>query len=235
MRKEDVLKIGYGRSRVIWYVILGGAVGAILVPVFAAGMAILAWRENSLYQWGNRMDQARKRVNELMMSATAPKSLTPSFEDPSLDTCWKRLSCDKEDCPTYGLEHARCWLIAGTFCRGQAQGKFAPKLKDCRLCEVYQAATGDPAQEITENFYFMGYLLSEREEQLEKAYEDARNRSEKLAGLVSLPAAALSSVHLSERRIRSLSPRTAWRSPSRMPNSRGNWGATVSSSSSWQR
>ena len=214
------MKIGYGRSRVIWYVILGGAVGAflvgihdvlehfipgyhnlllaILVPVFVAGMAILAWRENSLYQWGNRMDQARKRVNELMISTTAPKSLTPSFEDPSLDTCWQRLSCDRQDCPVYGLEHARCWLIAGTFCRGQAQGKFAPKLKDCRLCEVYQAATGDPVQEITENFYFMGYLLSEREEQLEKAFEDARNRSEKLAGLVSLSAAALSSVHLSE-------------------------------------
>jgi len=214
------MKIGYGRARVIWFIILGAAGGAILAlvhsylqeqtpryhnmvllilaPLFAAIMALLAIRENSLFKWGSRMDQARQRVNELMLDATAKRSHTPAFEDQSFGTCWRRLGCDKEDCPAYGLEHARCWLIAGTFCRGQVQGQFARKLKDCRLCEVYQAATADPVQEITENFYAMNYLLGEREDQLEKAYQEARNRSEKLAGLVSLSEAALSSVHLNE-------------------------------------
>ncbi|MHB1325036.1 MAG: diguanylate cyclase [Thermoleophilia bacterium] len=214
------MKISYGRSRVIWYVIIGGGIGflllglhdvlersiagyhnwvlIVLVPIFAAGMALLAYRENLAYQWGSRLDEARQRVNELMYGAITQKSRIPSFEDRWLDTCWQRLNCDKEDCPAHGLEHSRCWLIAGTFCRGQVQGKFARKLKDCRLCEVYQAATADPVQEITENFYAMNYLLSEREEQLETAYGEARTRSEKLAGLVSLSEAALSSVHLLE-------------------------------------
>jgi len=214
------LKIGYGRNRIIWYVVIGAAAGAILaledallenaqpgahnwilailIPIFAGGMALLALRENSLFQWGSRLDESRKRVNELMFSATANKRRSTTFEQESLDTCWKRLGCDKEDCPACGLEHSRCWLIAGTFCRGQVQGKIARKLKDCRLCEIYQSATADPVQEITENFYAMNYLLSEREEQLEQAYGEARTRSEKLAGLVSLSEAALSTVHLSE-------------------------------------
>jgi len=213
------MKIGYGRNRIIWYIFFGAAGGVLLgilhytlertlpdyhdwilgiiIPILAGVMALLALRENSVYEWGSRMDQARQRVNELMLGATG-KTRTPAFEEPNLKTCWQHLGCDKEDCPAYGLEHARCWLIAGTFCRGQVQGKFARKLKDCRLCEVYQSATADPVQEITENFYAMNYLLGEREEQLEKAYEEARNRGEKLAGLVSLSEAALSSVHLKE-------------------------------------
>lgn len=214
------MKIGYGKKRIVWYVVIGGAVGgvlalenlllenakpgthnwiiAILIPILAGGMALLAWRENSLFKWGNRLDESRKRVNELMLSAVDNKKRSATFQQESLDTCWKRLGCDKEDCPAYGLEHSRCWLIAGTFCRGQVQGKFARKLKDCRLCEVYQSATADPVNEITENFYAMNHMLGEREEQLELAYGEARMRSEKLAGLVSLTEAALSTVHLSE-------------------------------------
>ena len=214
------MNLGYGKSRIVWYgftgalsavvILLGHDVlesfapryhnwvlTFILVPIFAAGMALLARRENSVYLWGSSLDKARSRVNELMLGATK-KSQATSFSDPSLATCWQYLSCDKEDCPAYGEEHSRCWLIAGTFCRGQVQGKFAKKLKDCRLCDVYKQATTDPVEEITENFYAMNYLLGEREEQLQKAYEEARARSEKLAGLVSLSEATLSSMHLSE-------------------------------------
>jgi len=214
------LKLGYGKSRIVWYGVFGAvsavviilshdilesvtpryhnwALTFILVPIFAVGMALLARSENSVYRWGSRLDKARSRVNELMLGATK-KSQATSLSDPSLVTCWQHLGCDKEDCPAYGEEHSRCWLIAGTFCRGQVQGKFAKKLQDCRLCEVYRQATADPVEEITENFYAMNYLLGEREEQLQQAYEEARARSEKLAGLVSLSEATLSSMHLSE-------------------------------------
>ncbi len=30
-----------------------------------------------------------------------------------------------------------CWVIAGTFCRGEVQGEFAKKFKSCRNCEFY--------------------------------------------------------------------------------------------------
>lgn len=31
-----------------------------------------------------------------------------------------------------------CWVVAGTFCKGEVQGTFAKKLKDCELCDFYQ-------------------------------------------------------------------------------------------------
>ncbi len=214
------MKIGYGRKRIFWYAVLGTLAGGfilllhnlseallpgyrnlilgIIIPVMAIALALLAYRENVVFRWGSRLDAARRRGNELMMTAIAQKRWEQSLTDPSLVTCWRELECGKEDCPVYGQEHARCWLIAGTFCRGKVQGQFAKKLKDCRLCEVYQQATADPVKQITENFLAMNYLLGEREDQLQLAYNEARDRGEKLAGLVALSEAALSSVHLSE-------------------------------------
>ncbi len=214
------MNIGFGRSRLIGYAIMGALIGAaifvihdlleifypeshnwilvVLIPLIAAGMALIARSENAVYEWGSRLEAARKRINELMLSAVAERHWVQSTHDPFLVTCWRKLECDKEDCPVYGREHARCWLIAGTYCRGEVQGQFARKIHDCQLCPVYRNATEDPVREISENFMAMNYLLSEREEQLESAYNEARDRSQKLAGLVTLSEAALSSVHLSE-------------------------------------
>jgi len=211
---------GHGKIRVAYYFIVGAVLGSIvvfghellneriprfhilllmpIVAVIALVMAMFGRSENRLFERNVRLEAARERVNELMLGAAGRRSRTAGFTDPTLCTCWEQLGCDKEDCPAYGQEHARCWLIAGTFCRGQVQGQFAKKLKDCRLCDVYQQATLDPVDEITENFLAMNYLLSENEERLEESYKEARERSEKLAGLVSLSEAALSSVHLNE-------------------------------------
>lgn len=211
---------GHGRTRVLYYFIVGAVLGSIvvfghellneriprfhilllmpIVALIALVMAMFGRSENRLYERNVRLEAARERVNELMLGVAGRRSRAGGFTDPALCTCWEQLGCDKEDCPAYGQEHARCWLIAGTFCRGQVQGQFARKLKDCRLCEVYQKATLDPVDEITENFLAMNYLLSENEERLEESYKEARDRSEKLAGLVSLSEAALSSVHLNE-------------------------------------
>jgi hypothetical protein len=30
-----------------------------------------------------------------------------------------------------------CWVVAGTFCRGEVQGEFAKKFRSCRNCEFY--------------------------------------------------------------------------------------------------
>lgn len=214
------MRIGYGRERIILYVILGMLVVALImvahellelydipyhnfillvfIPLVGLAMALLARREMAIYQRGEELEGTRQRVNELMGNAIIRRGRSPEFEDERLATCWRELGCDQEDCPAFGREHTRCWLVAGTFCRGEVQGKFARKLNDCRLCRIYQFATSDPVSEITENFYAMNYLLGEREEQLEDAFEQARKRGEKLAGLVELSEAALSSVHLGD-------------------------------------
>lgn len=31
-----------------------------------------------------------------------------------------------------------CWIVAGTFCKGEVQGSFAQKYKNCEKCEFYQ-------------------------------------------------------------------------------------------------
>ncbi len=31
-----------------------------------------------------------------------------------------------------------CWVVSGTFCKGQVQGAFAQKFKNCELCDFYQ-------------------------------------------------------------------------------------------------
>jgi diguanylate cyclase (GGDEF)-like protein len=214
------MKIPYGKSRLYLY-LAGGAfagtafvafhemLGAItpryhllaltpFIALVALIAALVARSENQEHEKTSRLDAARERIGELMQGAISERTRGTVLVDESLCTCYDELGCDKEDCPAYGVRNARCWLIAGTFCRGKVQGQFAKKLKDCRLCEVYKKATSDPVDEITETFYAMNYLLSEREEQLERAFEQARVRSEKLAGLVSLSEAALSSVHLSD-------------------------------------
>jgi hypothetical protein len=30
-----------------------------------------------------------------------------------------------------------CWVVAGTFCKGEVQGTFAQKFDNCKLCDFY--------------------------------------------------------------------------------------------------
>ncbi len=214
------MDIGFGKTRIILYGVAGIAMGILIIgthgllevlgvayhnvlisffiPVLVVAMILLARRENALFSWGSSLDDARNRVNQLMLTVTQKKRWSLMLEEAVLPTCWRKMGCDNEECPVFGVENARCWLIAGTFCRGSVQGKFAKKLQDCRLCDIYREATANPVKEITENFYIMSHLLGEREEELEKAYASSQARSEKLAGLVTLSEAAVSSIHLGE-------------------------------------
>ena len=31
-----------------------------------------------------------------------------------------------------------CWVVAGTFCRGEVQGTFGQKYENCETCDFYQ-------------------------------------------------------------------------------------------------
>ena len=41
-------------------------------------------------------------------------------------------------CPAYPKHGHTCWIVAGTYCRGEVQGTFAQKAQACVLCEVYR-------------------------------------------------------------------------------------------------
>ncbi len=92
---------------------------------------------------------------------------TNRFDNPALLPCWEEKKCDNTACPSYqNHENLRCWEVAGTFCGGKAQGRFAEKLGDCGLCEVYRRARVNPVMDLGETFNTMIAILNDRQEQL---------------------------------------------------------------------
>ena len=92
---------------------------------------------------------------------------TDRFVNPSLTPCWEAKNCDNAACPSYrNYGNLRCWEVAGTLCDGKVQEKFAQKLGDCSLCEVYQRARANPVMDLGETFNTMIAILNDRQEQL---------------------------------------------------------------------
>jgi len=81
--------------------------------------------------------------------------------------CWQIRNCGESDCPAYKNECGRCWLIAGTMCGGEIQGKFADKYHSCTECEVYRQAIGtDPVVRLRELVIALIHSLRVRDEEL---------------------------------------------------------------------
>ena len=36
-----------------------------------------------------------------------------------------------------------CWVIAGTLCKGEVQGTFAQKYKNCEICDFYRSVKSE--------------------------------------------------------------------------------------------
>ncbi len=54
-----------------------------------------------------------------------------------------------------------CWVVAGTFCKGEMQGTFVSKSANCIKCDFYQSVR----KEEDENFVFSGPLLKKLRQQ----------------------------------------------------------------------
>ena len=52
--------------------------------------------------------------------------------------CWEYFKCGKAKCPAYAREDLQCWLVVGTLCRNEIQGKFLTKIVKCIDCEVFK-------------------------------------------------------------------------------------------------
>jgi len=53
--------------------------------------------------------------------------------------CWELLKCNEPECPVYQSKELRCWLVSGTHCRKEIQGKFLEKVEMCLDCEPFKA------------------------------------------------------------------------------------------------
>jgi len=134
----------------------------------------------SLLQLNMRLDATAAELKTLMKDVIENESFAMRFRNPLLKPCWEVKNCEHTACPAYKrLDAFRCWEVAGTFCKGEVQGKFAQKLKDCGKCEVYQDARDDAISDLGETFNNMIAILADRHEALKKARAgaDAANRA----------------------------------------------------------
>jgi len=134
-------------------------------------------RNLELAQRKATLEEAKSRFSYLTHEAIKSQVWNVSLEDEQIPTCWKVKDCDSTTCPAYGQEHIRCWLISGTFCGGEIQGRFAQKLGNCTECEVYrQAVSQDPILEIGENFNSLMLAVREKEDLLAVTNEELKDQ-----------------------------------------------------------
>ena len=86
--------------------------------------------------------------------------------------CWEVFECNEQECPVYKSKELNCWLIPGTHCRNEIQGKFLEKLEMCLECEPFKANMDMDAMEETlravdRQFTEFRRMVDERDRELE--------------------------------------------------------------------
>lgn len=76
--------------------------------------------------------------------------------------CFEIKNCSKMDCPVRHSNDYRCWLQAGTMCRGEVQGEFAKKYASCSQCDVFKMYHKEPTTELFNNIDILIYHLQDR-------------------------------------------------------------------------
>ncbi len=149
-----------------------------LAPFMVGALAYLLGRHAEV------LEKAKRRFSDLTHQVITERHWEVGFEDSYVPTCWKVKKCENTGCPVYGKHHLRCWLIAGTFCRGEVQGHFAQKLGSCAKCEIYQTAMAHgPVAEIGENFNNLMWVLREKEDMLSDAHNELKGQYKELEQL----------------------------------------------------
>ncbi len=83
-----------------------------------------------------------------------------------------------------------CWVVAGTFCRGEAQGTFAKKIKDCQKCDFYKHVKKEHEEEgevLLEASVLLEMIGWDRE-RLIMELQRALNEVQRLSGLLPICA-----------------------------------------------
>jgi signal transduction histidine kinase len=86
--------------------------------------------------------------------------------------CWEVLGCNDKECPVYRAKVSKCWLVPGTHCHNEIQGKFLEKMEMCLQCEPF-LNNMDPSslamtlKVVNEQFQDFRSLVDERDRELE--------------------------------------------------------------------
>ena len=86
--------------------------------------------------------------------------------------CWEVLGCNDKACPVYKSKELDCWLVPGTHCHNEIQGKFLEKMEMCLQCEPFKKNMNHSSLEMTlkvvnKQFQDFRRLVDERDRELE--------------------------------------------------------------------
>jgi hypothetical protein len=86
--------------------------------------------------------------------------------------CWECFQCNEKECPVFKSKELNCWLIPGTHCRNEIQGKFLEKVEMCLECEPFKANMDADSMEETlkvldEQLTEFRHMVDERDRELE--------------------------------------------------------------------
>lgn len=85
--------------------------------------------------------------------------------------CWEIKECGEKNCPAYKNECGRCWLVAGTMCGGEPQGRFVHKFEFCTECEVFQQFAGqNPVSRLREQVIVLIHSLRSKQRELTASF-----------------------------------------------------------------
>jgi class 3 adenylate cyclase len=68
-----------------------------------------------------------------------------------------------------------CWIVAGTYCKGQIQGSFAQKQQDCRRCDFYALVKAENFETFEATETLMKYVAASEAEEKTRYYQILRN------------------------------------------------------------
>jgi len=86
--------------------------------------------------------------------------------------CWEFFDCKAYECPVFKSKEPLCWLVSGTHCREEIQGKFLEKMEMCLECEPFKANIDiDSIEEtlsvVNEQFIEFRRMVDERDRELQ--------------------------------------------------------------------
>jgi len=106
--------------------------------------------------------------------------------------CWECFECNEQECPVLKSKELNCWLIPGTHCRNEIQGKFLEKLEMCIECEPFKAnmdmdSLEETLKVLNEQLTEFRQMVDERDRELEStSMELALGLSEVFEALKSI-------------------------------------------------
>jgi PAS domain S-box-containing protein len=106
--------------------------------------------------------------------------------------CWEFFECNEEECPVYKSKTLSCWLVSGTHCRNEIQGKFLEKMEMCLECQPFRenvdlSSLEETLRLVNEQFIDFREMVEERDRELQEiSMELALGLSEVFVALIEI-------------------------------------------------